>query len=154
MPTQPSAEMNPDALVWYLVNRPDGYAGMVHDWIVSDDGTPTAMIVSQGWFGRRRYEVPVSDLIAIHHASKQIFVSAAAPLPAAEGWVERILKRLGGAESERLRLSHDISEATHALTRLERNLEGFNVNLVRKARALREGAEQLAAEITRSYARR
>lgn len=154
MPTQPSAEMNPDALVWYLVNRPEGYAGMVHDWIVSDDGTPTAMIVSQGWFGRRRYEVPVSDLIAIHHASKRIFVSAAAPLPAAEGWVERILKRLRGAESERLPFSHDISEATHALTRLERNLEGFNVNLARKARALREGAEQLAAEITRSYARR
>lgn len=154
-----SPELNPDALVWYLVERPDGPAGVVDDWILSDDGTPTAMIVSQGWFGRRHYEVAMSDVIGIDRGRRQIFVYSRASVPRAEGWLERTIKllprrRIEQAETDRLFFLCEISEAIDALGRWEHKVDGFELELARRARELREGAEKLAAEVERIAARR
>jgi nucleotide-binding universal stress UspA family protein len=68
-------------MVDYLVGTPDGSVGVVDGWVRDERGQPQALIVAQGWFGRRRFEIPLDALIEIDHEDRRIILaSGAAPL--------------------------------------------------------------------------
>ena len=46
-----------DHMVGYLVDTPDGPVGVLDGWNRDDDGRPETVIVVQGWFGRRQFEI-------------------------------------------------------------------------------------------------
>lgn len=68
-------------MVDYLVDTLDGPIGVLDGWERDDRGKPTKLVVGQGWFGRRRYEIPVDDLIHVDHEGRRLLLaSGAAPL--------------------------------------------------------------------------
>jgi hypothetical protein len=70
-----------DGMVDYLVDTPDGNVGIVDGWLRDERGQPQALIVAQGWFGRRRFEIPLDALIEIDHKDRRIILArGAAPL--------------------------------------------------------------------------
>ena len=87
---QPSARMalarrraglpvDPEALLLqchgFLVDAiPDDPVGVVEDVLVDEQGHPTALVVSAGWFGRRRLTVPVADIDEICSGDRRLRV--------------------------------------------------------------------------------
>jgi nucleotide-binding universal stress UspA family protein len=70
-----------DGMVDYLVDTPDGSVGIVDGWTRDERGQPQALIVAQGWFRRRRFEIPLDALIEIDHEDRRIILArGAAPL--------------------------------------------------------------------------
>jgi nucleotide-binding universal stress UspA family protein len=70
-----------DGIVDYLVDTPDGSVGVVDGWTRDERGQAQALIVAQGWFGRRRFEIPLDALIEIDHEDRRIILArGAAPL--------------------------------------------------------------------------
>ena len=70
-----------DGMVHYLVDTPDGSVGIVDGWERDDHGRPQGIVVAQGWFGRRRYEVPLEALLEVDHEDRRIILArGAAPL--------------------------------------------------------------------------
>jgi hypothetical protein len=70
-----------DGTVDYLVDTPDGSVGVVDGWERDEHGRPQTLIVSQGWFGRRRFEIPLEALVEIDHEDRRIILARdAAPL--------------------------------------------------------------------------
>jgi hypothetical protein len=58
----------------FLVDAPDEEVGVVDDVVVDAQGHPTALLVSCGWFGRRREAVPVADVDEIYPRLRRIQV--------------------------------------------------------------------------------
>jgi hypothetical protein len=64
----PRANMSTDALVdmrryeHYFVCTPDGVIGIVDQVIGDRRGRPLGLVVVEGWFGSRRFLVPLSDI--------------------------------------------------------------------------------------------
>jgi nucleotide-binding universal stress UspA family protein len=70
-----------DGIVDYLVDTPDGSVGIVDGWKRDEHGRPQAVIVAQGWFARRRFDVPLEALREIDHEGRRIILArGAAPL--------------------------------------------------------------------------
>jgi nucleotide-binding universal stress UspA family protein len=70
-----------DGMVDHLVDTPDGSVGIVDEWVRDEHGRPRALIAAQGWFGRRRLEVPLAALLEIDHENRRIILArGAAPL--------------------------------------------------------------------------
>ena len=70
-----------DGMIHYLVDTPDGAVGVLDRWERDQQGRPVSLIVSQGWFGRRRFEIPLEELIQIDHEARRIVLArGAAPL--------------------------------------------------------------------------
>jgi nucleotide-binding universal stress UspA family protein len=70
-----------DGMVDYLVDTPDGSVGILDGWVRDERGQPKALIVAQGWFGRRRFEIPLDALVEIDHEDSRIILArGAAPL--------------------------------------------------------------------------
>ena len=70
-----------DGTVDYLVDTPDGSVGIVDEWKRDEHGRPRALIVAQGWFGRRRIEVPLDAILEIDHEDRRIILArGAAPI--------------------------------------------------------------------------
>ena len=65
----------------YLVNGPEGEIGILDEWLRDEDGRPTTLIVAQGWWGRRRFQVPVADLIRVDHRRELMYLAPGAPPP-------------------------------------------------------------------------
>jgi hypothetical protein len=83
-----------DEMVDYLVDAPDGSVGVVDGWVRDDGGRPTRMIVAQGWFGRRRIEIPVSKLAEVDHDGMRVVLSRGAAPAESEGLARRIRELL------------------------------------------------------------
>jgi nucleotide-binding universal stress UspA family protein len=64
-----------DGMVHYLVDTPDGSVGIVDGWVRDEHARPQALIVAQGWFGRRRFEIPLEKLIEIDHEHRRIVLA-------------------------------------------------------------------------------
>jgi nucleotide-binding universal stress UspA family protein len=80
-----------DGMVDYLVDTPDGAVGVLDDWGRDEHGRPTTLILAQGWFGRRRYEVPVAKLLEIDDERRHMVLArGAAPLEP-RGLLQRLL---------------------------------------------------------------
>jgi len=70
-----------DHMVGYLVDTPDGSVGVLDGWNRDDDGRPETVVVVQGWFGRRLFEIPVAKLAGIDHDQKRVTLArGAAPV--------------------------------------------------------------------------
>jgi nucleotide-binding universal stress UspA family protein len=70
-----------DGMVHYLVDTSDGSVGIVDGWVRDEHGRPRALIVAQGWFGRRRFEVPLEAVVEIGHEDRRIILArGTAPL--------------------------------------------------------------------------
>jgi nucleotide-binding universal stress UspA family protein len=70
-----------DGMVDYLVDTPDGSVGIVDGWERDEHARPQTLIVAQGWFGRRRFQIPLEKLIEIDHEHRRIVPArGAAPL--------------------------------------------------------------------------
>lgn len=70
-----------DGMIHYLVDTPDGAVGVLDRWKRDEQGRPLALIVAQGWFGRRRFAIPLEELIQIDHEARRIVLArGAAPL--------------------------------------------------------------------------
>lgn len=68
-------------MVHYLVDTPDGSVGIVDGWERDEHGRPRSLIVAQGWFGRRRFEIPLEAVLEINHEDRRIILArGAAPL--------------------------------------------------------------------------
>jgi hypothetical protein len=75
--------IDPEALLLqshgFLVDAiPDEPVGVVEDVLVDEDGHPRALVVSSGWFGRRRLIVPVSDVVEIYPGDRRLRLQRAA----------------------------------------------------------------------------
>jgi nucleotide-binding universal stress UspA family protein len=64
-----------DGIVDYLVDTPDGSVGIVDGWVRDEHARPQALIIAQGWFGRRRFEIPLGKLIEIDHEHRRIVLA-------------------------------------------------------------------------------
>jgi nucleotide-binding universal stress UspA family protein len=81
-----------DAMVDYLVDTPDGSVGVLDGWDRDENGRPQALIVAQGWFGRRRFEIPLETLLEIDQERRRIVLArGAAPLEP-KGPLQRLLE--------------------------------------------------------------
>jgi hypothetical protein len=67
-----------DAMVDYLVDTPDGSVGVLDGWKRDENGRPQALIVAQGWFGRRRFEIPLDALLEIDHERRRVVLARGA----------------------------------------------------------------------------
>lgn len=70
-----------DEMRGYLVRGPDGEIGILDECRRNGDGRPATLIIAQGWFGRRRVEVPVADLMRIDHERELIHLAPGAAPP-------------------------------------------------------------------------
>jgi hypothetical protein len=78
-------------MIDYLVDTPDGSAGILDGWERNEQGRPLTLIVAQGWFGRRRFEIPVESILEIDHPRRRIVVARGAVPPEPEGPLQRVL---------------------------------------------------------------
>ncbi len=67
------------ALKWRRINHyevmaAEGVIGVVDDVLATRDGTPTAIVISDGWFGRRRFLVPLDELRSIDTDERTITI--------------------------------------------------------------------------------
>jgi hypothetical protein len=70
-----------DAIADYVVDTPDGSVGVTDGWVRDECGRPRALIVAQGWFGRRHFEIPLEALVEIDHDDRRVLLRpGAAPL--------------------------------------------------------------------------
>jgi hypothetical protein len=68
-------------MVDYLVDTDEGSVGVLDGWIRDDGGKPIALVVAQGWGGRRRLEIPIEDVIRVDHDDRRVLLtSRSAPL--------------------------------------------------------------------------
>jgi nucleotide-binding universal stress UspA family protein len=70
-----------DEMIYYLVDTPDGPVGVLDGCERDEHGRPMRLIVSQGWFGRRRLGIPLEELIKVDHEGQRIIVARGAALP-------------------------------------------------------------------------
>jgi hypothetical protein len=69
----------------YLVDAiPDEAVGVVEDVLVDEHGHPSALVVSAGWFGRRRLTVPVDEIDEICPGDRRLRVRRSAAALASE----------------------------------------------------------------------
>jgi hypothetical protein len=69
----------------FLVDAiPDEAVGVVDDVIVDEDGHPSALVVSAGWFGRRRLTVPVAEVDEICPGDRRLRIRRSAAALASE----------------------------------------------------------------------
>ena len=89
-----------DGMVHYLVDTPDGAVGVVDGWQRDARGRPQSLIVAQGWFGRRRFEVPLDALLEIDHEERRVVLRRdAAPLEP-KGPLQRLVEFGQGRSAE------------------------------------------------------
>jgi nucleotide-binding universal stress UspA family protein len=89
-----------DGMVHYLVDTPDGAVGVVDGWQRDPRGHPQSLIVAQGWFGRRRFEVPLDALLEIDHEERRVVLRRdAAPLEP-KGPLQRLVEFGQGSAEE------------------------------------------------------
>jgi hypothetical protein len=80
-----------DATVDYLAQTPDGPVGIVDGWKRNEQGRASAIIIAQGWFGRRRFEIPIDKLIEIDHKKRRVVLAPAAAPPEPTGLLHRLV---------------------------------------------------------------
>jgi nucleotide-binding universal stress UspA family protein len=74
-----------DRMVYYLVETPDATVGIVDGWERDEHARPQALIVAQGWFGRRKFGIPVEKLIEIDHEHRRVVLARGAAGPGPKG---------------------------------------------------------------------
>jgi hypothetical protein len=89
VPRRSGLGVDPEALLLqshgFLVDAvPDETVGVVEDVIADEHGHPAALVVSAGWFGRRRLTVPVAEVDEICPGSRRIRVRRSAAALASE----------------------------------------------------------------------
>jgi nucleotide-binding universal stress UspA family protein len=90
-----------DGMVDYLVDTPDGAAGVVDGWQRDAHGRPRSLIVAQGWFGRRRFDVPLDAILEIDHQERRVVLTRdAAPLEP-KGPLQRLVELAQGPPAEK-----------------------------------------------------
>ena len=95
-----------DAMVYYLVDTPDGSLGVLDGWDRDENGRLQALSVAQGWFGRRRFEIPIETLLQIDHERRRIVLArGAAPLEP-KGPLRRLLEFGQSKSAEETRAAH------------------------------------------------
>jgi nucleotide-binding universal stress UspA family protein len=89
-----------DGMVHYLVDAPDGSVGIVDAWVRDEHGRPQALIVAQGWFGRRRFEIPLDALVEVGREDRRITLARDAAALEPKGPFQRLVERgrAGSAE--------------------------------------------------------
>ncbi|MEO5632593.1 hypothetical protein [Gaiella sp.] len=95
LPSAPPAD-TADALVYYVVDTAEGPVGVLEGFERDERGRPATLIVSQGWFGRRRLLVPIEQLVDVDHARKRVILAPGAAPIEPKGALERLLS-LGAA---------------------------------------------------------
>jgi hypothetical protein len=107
-----------EATVHYLADSPDGAVGVLDGWIRDDSGRPTAVVVAQGWFGRRRYAIPIENVIDIDDDSRRVILTRGAAPVENKGLLGRLVERARGGTRARSRQgSRGGSSAHEALGR-------------------------------------
>jgi hypothetical protein len=91
-----------DHLVHYLVDTPEGPAGVLDELVYGDDGAPTALVVAQGWFARRRREVPVGEIASIDHGARRVLLASGSTSVEDRGALATLLDRLAAAVRRRV----------------------------------------------------
>lgn len=100
-------------MIHHLVDTPDGTVGVLDGWNRDEHGRPVSMIVSQGWFGRRRFEIPLEKLVRVDREGRRIvLVRGAAPLD------RSLTHRLIGGRPQRQARDSASRTSTHACDRL------------------------------------
>jgi nucleotide-binding universal stress UspA family protein len=79
-----------DGMVHYLVDAPEGPVGIVDGWGRDRRGRPTTLRVAQGWFGRRRFEIPIEKLLEIDHDARRILLAPGAAEAEPAGFLQRL----------------------------------------------------------------
>jgi hypothetical protein len=69
---------SPDALIHYLVDTPDGPVGVLDGWERDAPGQTERLVVADGWFGRRRFTLPVEDVLRIDHERRSVLIAGRA----------------------------------------------------------------------------
>ncbi|HEY7795725.1 MAG TPA: PRC-barrel domain-containing protein [Gaiellaceae bacterium] len=64
----------------FHVVAPDGVIGIVDEILGDRDGRPLAVVVMDGWFGGRRFLVPLTDVEAVDEARRQLVLRGGATL--------------------------------------------------------------------------
>jgi hypothetical protein len=76
-----------DGMVHYLVDTPEGAVGILDGWERDEHGRPKTLLGAQGWFGRRRFEIPVEKPLKIDHERRRLVLArGAAPLVPRAPW--------------------------------------------------------------------
>jgi len=87
-------------MVNYLVGTPDGSVGIVDGWERDEHARLQTLIVAQGWFGRRRFQIPLEKLIEIDHEHRRIVLArGAAPLEP-KGPLQRLVARFSASRTK------------------------------------------------------
>jgi nucleotide-binding universal stress UspA family protein len=87
-----------DGMVHYLVDTPEGAVGILDGWERDEHGRPKTLLVAQGWFGRRRFEIPVEKLLKIDHERRRLSWLVAQRRSSPRGPLERLME-LGQSRS-------------------------------------------------------
>ena len=74
-----------DGTVDYLAETREGPVGVVDRWKRDEQGSPSAIVIAQGWFGRRRFEIPIDQVIEIDHEDRRVLLAPAAAPPESRG---------------------------------------------------------------------
>jgi hypothetical protein len=70
-----------DQTVGYRIETPEGSLGVIDGCSRGVRGNPPSLLVAQGWFGRRKLDVPVDTIIEIDHGKELVLVQpGVAPL--------------------------------------------------------------------------
>jgi nucleotide-binding universal stress UspA family protein len=83
-----------DGMVDYLIDTPEGFVGVLDGWERNEHGQPSAVNVAQGWFGRRRFSVPIGQISGIDHGRGSLTLATGAAPPERPGWFPRLVGRL------------------------------------------------------------
>jgi hypothetical protein len=70
-----------EAMIHYLVDTPDGPVGVLDGWERDADGHTEKLVGAHGWFGRRRFTVPVEDVLRIDHERRSVLIAGRAAQP-------------------------------------------------------------------------
>lgn len=104
-------------MVDYLVDTPDGSVGVLDGWARDEHGRPRTLIVAQGWFGRRRFEVPLEALVGIDHEGRRIILARGAVPLEPKGPLQRLVE---------LGQSRPVEDAAGALPRSRASLRALS----------------------------
>lgn len=73
-----------EELVTYRVDVPDGPAGVL-EGVGREEGDRLTLTIAQGWFGRRKHDVPASAIADVDHGARRILLAAGAAEPERRG---------------------------------------------------------------------
>ncbi len=57
---------------YFHVTTPEGVIGVLAEVLANREGEPAGLVVADGWFGARRFLVPVDDVVGVSTARREV----------------------------------------------------------------------------------